>query len=274
MTFRCKLWLFICFIYKLYRTYVLLTVILQTHFFKVLPYFQLICFHVIFFATEIFWRLPQLKSTNILLKSLNCLEIIFFPKIAPLRNPLPLPCLIRLDPPLAARQHLNVRLHPDRHDGRIVVPGQVVRVVVVVDGTVLARVGPELGRVLLEREHLALVRNGLHVVFVLVRRLEQGTLKRRKTQSKIRFRKPNISSNLPGTWDWGSPRPPPGGRTTWPGRPCCWWTFPTSTRCGRCRAGRAGPSTEIRRCRRPRRKTKALKKNLWFLTLDFFLNVL
>lgn len=84
--------------------------------------------------------------------------------------------MIRFDPLLLARQDFDIRLHLDGHHRGVVVPGQVVRIVVVVDGTVLLRIRTELGRVLLEGQHLALVRNRLDVVFVLVRRLEEGTL--------------------------------------------------------------------------------------------------
>lgn len=72
-------------------------------------------------------------------------------------------------------------LHPDGVRGGVVVAGQVVDVVVVVDGGVALRVVPQPVRVLAQRQHLALVRDGLHVVLIDVRRLEQGSLEKKIT---------------------------------------------------------------------------------------------
>lgn len=76
------------------------------------------------------------------------------------------------------RQRRNVCLQAELLGGRIVVAGRVEGVVVVVDGAVLGRIGAELEDVLVERLHLAFVRNRLDVVLVGVRRLEEATLKK------------------------------------------------------------------------------------------------
>lgn len=79
-------------------------------------------------------------------------------------------------PLLIVGQNGYFRLHLDVIHGRIVVTGQVVSVIVVVNRFVVLWFAAELLHVRVKLEHFAFVRNRLDVVFILVRRFEECAL--------------------------------------------------------------------------------------------------
>lgn len=86
------------------------------------------------------------------------------------------------------RVQRNVGVQLQALRGRIVVAGHVERVVVIVHRRPSRRIGAEFLHILGERLHTALVRDGLDVVLVGVRRLEKASLQVRGNTRDIRIR--------------------------------------------------------------------------------------
>ncbi len=81
----------------------------------------------------------------------------------------------------------DARLEGDGHDGGVVRAGQVVGVARSALLLLARGVGRNEARVLLQRQHAALVRDRLHVVLVRVRRLEQAALGKDKSMKSSSY---------------------------------------------------------------------------------------
>lgn len=123
------------------------------------------------------------------------------------------------NPLLVFEQNGYLGLHFDVVKCRVVVTRQVVSVVVIVNRLVVLWIISKFLHVWIQLEHLALVRDRLHVVFILVWWLEESALFRGKVNVRMISLSINSSRDSPDTWDLDILEFLQGGRTTWHAQP-------------------------------------------------------
>lgn len=89
---------------------------------------------------------------------------------------------LQSNPTFVVGQNWNFWLHFHVIKGWIVVTGQVVSVVVVIDRLVMFRIISKLLHIRIQLEHFALVRDCLNIVFILVWRFKERALFRNKRE--------------------------------------------------------------------------------------------